>query len=363
VIAPTTGDYQIGFRSTTAFHLWLDDQLIGESRNSDPAKSRSRSIRLEGGHSYAIKVECSQRAVPGLAKLVWHEPDDKKDYEDVVKQADLIIAVLGLTSELEGEEMPIKIEGFAGGDRTSTDLPHAQQALLEDLAASGKPVIAVLMNGSALSVNWADQHVPAILEAWYPGEEGGTAVAEALAGDFSPAGRLPLTFYKSADQLPPFEEYDMKGRTYRYFTGEPLYPFGYGLSYTSFEYSNLSFSKPSLAANDDLVASVDVKNTGKMASDEVVQVYLTHAGVNGAPLRSLAGFQRVHVDVGVTEHVQIKVPNRNLSIVDPDGNRKIVPGEVQVWVGGGQPLIVQAHGNANGLTGRVKIEGEATLAK
>jgi beta-glucosidase len=361
--APTTGDYQIGFTSTAAFHFWVDDQLIGESRNSDPAKSRSRSIHLEAGHSYAIKIECSQRAAPGVARLVWHEPGAGKNYENVVKQADLVIAVLGLTSELEGEEMPIKVEGFAGGDRTNTDLPRAQQALLEDLAASGKPVIVVLMNGSALSVNWADQHVPAILEAWYPGEEGGTAVAEALAGDFSPAGRLPLTFYKSVDQLPPFDDYNMKGRTYRYFTGEPLYPFGYGLSYTSFEYSNLTFNKPSFAADDALVASVDVKNIGKMASDEVVQLYLTHAGLSGAALRSLAGFQRVHVNVGATEHVQIKVPNRNLSIVDSDGNRKIVPGEVQVWVGGTQPLLQQAHMGAHGVSGQVKIEGEATLAK
>src|SRR5262249_30266582 len=155
------------------------------------------------------------------------------------------------------------------------DLPQAQTELLKSLVGSGKPVVLVLMNGSALSVNWADEHVKAILEAWYPGEEGGTAVAQALAGDFSPGGRLPLTFYKSVDQLPPFEDYGMKGRTYRSFRGEPLYPFGYGLSYTSFEYSNLTFDKNSLGANDDLNAGVDVKNTGKMAGDEVVELYLT----------------------------------------------------------------------------------------
>src|SRR5438445_13864623 len=168
--------------------------------------------------------------------------------------------------------MPINAEGFSGGDRTSLDLPHAQEHLLHELVASGKPVVLVLMNGSALAVNWADQHVPAILEAWYPGQEGGTAVAEALAGDFSPGGKLPLTFYKSVDQIPAFEDYNMHGRTYRYFTGEPLYPFGYGLSYTTFEYSNLSFDTSSVGANDDLTASVEVKNTGSVASDEVVQV-------------------------------------------------------------------------------------------
>jgi len=261
------------------------------------------------------------------------------------------------------------------------ELPRAQQQLLQDLVASGKPLVLVLMNGSALGVNWADQHVPAILEAWYPGEEGGTAVAEALAGDFSPGGRLPLTFYKSVDQLPPFDDYNMKGRTYRYFAGEPLYPFGYGLSYTNFEYSNLSFDKNSLEAKEDLGVSVYVKNTGKIGGDEVVQVYLSHPGVKGAPIRSLAGFRRVHLDPGETQKVEIKVPNRNLSIVEDagtttrrralskintnssGGTRKIVAGEVQVWVGGGQPVGREGLPKAAGLSASVKITGDAVLPK
>jgi beta-glucosidase len=320
-----------------------------------------KTVHLEAGHPYPIKIECSQEGSAGLARLVWHEPGDKKDYTDAVQQADLIVAVLGLAGELEGEEMPINVEGFSGGDRTSLDIPKAQRDLLQDLVASGKPLVLVLMNGSALSVNWADQHVKAILEAWYPGEEGGTAVAQALAGDFSPGGRLPLTFYKSVDQLPPFEDYDMKGRTYRYFNGEPLYPFGYGLSYTSFEYSNLSFDKNSIAANDDLTVNVDVKNTGKMAGDEVAEVYLTHSGVDGAPLRALAGFRRVHVEPGATEHVRVTISNRQLSVVDPDGTRKIAPGELQVWVGGGQPVTREGLPKPAGISGTVKIEGDATL--
>src|SRR5581483_3044252 len=239
----STGDYEIGFTGTDAFHFWLDDQLIGQSNYSDTSKTRLKTVHLEAGHPYTVKIECSQQGSAGLAKLVWHEPGEKKDYTDAVQKADVIVAVLGLAGELEGEEMPIHIEGFSGGDRTSLDLPRAQRELLEDLVASGKPVVLVLMNGSALGVNWADQHAGAILEAWYPGEEGGRAVAEALAGDFSPGGKFPLTFYKSVDQIPAFDDYNMKGRTYRYFTGEPLYPFGYGLSYTRFEYSNLSFDK------------------------------------------------------------------------------------------------------------------------
>ena len=358
-----TGDYQIGFTGTDAFHIWLEDQLIGESQYSDTSKTRLKTVHLEAGHAYPLKVECSQQGSSGLARLVWHEPGDKKDYTDAMSKADAIVAVLGLAGELEGEEMPINVEGFSGGDRTSLDLPKAQRDLLQDLVASGKPVIVVLMNGSALAVNWADEHAKAILEAWYPGEEGGTAVAEALAGDFSPGGKLPLTFYKSVDQLPAFDDYNMKGRTYRYFSGEPLYPFGSGLSYTNFEYSNLSFDKPSLGATDDLTVSVDLKDAGKMAGDEVVQVYLTHTAVDGAPQRELAGFKRVHLGGGQSQTVRIEVPNRQLSVVDTDGTRKIVPGELQVWVGGGQPVAREGLPKSAGVAGSVKIAGESVLPK
>jgi beta-glucosidase len=378
---PLTGDYEIGFTGTDAFHFWLDDKLVGESWYSDTGKTRLQTLHLESGHSYSIKIECSQEGSAGLAKLVWHAPRGRENYTDIVRKADLIIAVMGLAGELEGEEMPIHIEGFSGGDRTSLDLPRAQEQLLEKLVATGKPVVLVLMNGSALSVNWADQHVGAILEAWYPGEEGGTAVAEAIAGDFSPSGKLPLTFYKSVNQIPAFENYDMKGRTYRYFTGEPLYPFGYGLSYTNFEYSNLSFDKSSVRAKDDVSASVDVRNSGSVASDEVVQVYLTHPGVQGAPIRALGGFKRVHLDPGETRKVQITIPNRNLGVVDhmtrrghcrffkcvdsisQGGTRKIVAGQVQVWIGGGQPVTRDGLPKTAGLAGSFKITSQAVLPK
>jgi beta-glucosidase len=357
---PATGDYLIGFTGTDAFHVWLDNQLIGESWSSDTSKTRIKPLHLEAGHAYALRIECSQDGASGLAKLVWHRPGEASDYEEVVKKADLVIAVLGLAGELEGEEMPISIPGFAGGDRTSIDLPQAQEQLLRNVVASGKPVVLVLMNGSALGVNWADQHVPAIVEAWYPGEEGGTAVAEALAGDFSPSGRLPLTFYKSVDQIPAFDDYNMKGRTYRYFTREPLYPFGYGLSYTNFDYSNLSFDKNAVGAKDDLVTSVDVKNAGSMASDEVVEIYLTHPNAKGAPLRALAGFKRVHLEAGETQKVQITIPNRNLSFVDGAGVRRINAGTVQVWAGGGQPVSRQGL-KPVGVSGSFKMSGSATL--
>jgi beta-glucosidase len=253
------------------------------------------------------------------------------------KKADVVIAVVGITSDLEGEEMNVQMEGFQGGDRTSLDLPREEENLLEALHATGKALIVVLMNGSALSVNWANQHANAILEAWYAGEEGGAAIAQTLAGVNNPSGRLPVTFYTGIDQLPPFEDYSMSHRTYRYFTGKPLYPFGYGLSYSSFAYSNLKLSSHHLQAGDSLKVNVDVKNTSGREGAEVVELYLNFPKLPGAPVRALRGFTRVHVGAGELEHVSLTLDARDLSHVDPEGNRIIVPGSYTLSIGGGQP--------------------------
>ena len=233
------------------------------------------------------------KAGPVQAQLIWAKYDPKPSPAaiEAAKNADVVVAVMGITSELEGEEMPVSEEGFKGGDRTSIDLPKPEQELLEAVAAAGKPVVLVLANGSALAVNWAQEHVNAILESWYAGEEGGAAVAETLSGKNNPAGRLPVTFYTGIDQLPPFEDYAMKGRTYRYFEGKPLYPFGYGLSYTTFSYSGLTLPKKALKAGDPLTAEVTVTNTGKREGDEVVQLYLSFPNVAGAPIARLARVQ------------------------------------------------------------------------
>ena len=215
-----------------------------------------------------------------------------------------MIAVVGITSELEGEEMPINEEGFAGGDRTSLDLPKPEEDLVEAVAATGKPLIVVLMNGSALSVNWAKDHANAILESWYAGEEGGAAIAETISGKNNPAGRLPVTFYTGVNQLPPFEDYAMKNRTYRYFDGTPLYPFGYGLSYTTFSFSDLKLSTSSLNAGDPLNVEATVTNKGKIPGDEVAELYLSFPKVPGAPNIALRGFQRVHLDPGASQKLQ-----------------------------------------------------------
>jgi beta-glucosidase len=280
---------------------------------------------------------------------------------EAARKADLVVMVAGLSPHIEGEEMKVNAPGFSGGDRTSLDLPAPQRKLLERVQATGKPTVLVLMNGSALAVDWADQNVPAIVEAWYPGGEGGTAVAQLLAGDFSPGGRLPVTFYRSVEQLPPFDDYSMSKRTYRYFAGEPLYPFGYGLSYTSFSYANPHVGKAGIAATEDVTISADVTNSGERAGDEVVQLYLTHPGVPGAPLRALRGFQRIHLDKGEKQSVSFTLHPRDLSIVDESGKHRIVPGRVEVWIGGGQPVTRRGLAPTAGLKSELSITSGAVL--
>src|SRR6202451_1213786 len=228
-------------------------------------------MHLAHGHAYNVKIEYFQAVRSAEARFIWSPPDQaEREAVEAARNADVVIVAMGLSARIEGEEMKVDADGFAGGDRTKIDLPAPEEKLLEKIHAAGKPVVLVLMNGSALSINWADANLPAILEAWYPGEEGGTAVAGAIAGDFSPAGRLPVTFYKSVDQLPPFEDYSMAKRTYRYFDGEPLYPFGYGLSYTSFSYKNPRVDHAEVSAKEGVTISVDVVNTGAQAGDGVV---------------------------------------------------------------------------------------------
>jgi beta-glucosidase len=286
--------------------------------------------------------------------------DDRKAL-DAARAADLVVVVLGLSANVEGEEMKVEAAGFAGGDRTSIDLPAPQQQLLERIHALGKPTVLVLMNGSALAINWADTHVAAILDAWYPGEEGGTALAEAIAGDFSPAGRLPVTFYRSVAQLPAFEDYSMRGRTYRYFGGEALYPFGYGLSYTTFSYRNGHADRGEISASQSVTVSADVTNAGAVAGDEVVQLYLSRPGVAGEPLRALRGFSRIHLERGQTQTVQFVLRDRDLDVVDAEGRHRIVAGKVEVWIGGGQPVARAGLTRAAGAQTHFTITNSATL--
>ena len=251
------------------------------------------------------------------------------------RQADVVVLFLGLTARLEGEEMRVEIEGFRGGDRTSLDLPAAQEHLLERIVALGKPTVLVLMSGSALGVNWAQDHVPAIVEAWYPGQAAGTAIADVLFGDYNPAGRLPVTFYRSVDDLPPFDDYRMAGRTYRFFAGAPLYPFGHGLSYTTFTYKNLRTSAATLAAEGTVTVSVDITNTGKRSGDEVVQLYVQHLGsAVERPKKDLRGYARITLRPGETRTVELPLRASSLAYWNAAAHRWVVEDEpVRIQVG------------------------------
>ena len=341
-LVPTeTGDYNLGVRAQgMAANVTLDGKPVAQEFMMTGMQAKVGRVHLEQGKQVAIHVGYA-RTEPGPVRLelIWSRSDRTPSPEAVssARNADVVVAVLGITSELEGEEMAVSEEGFKGGDRTSLDLPRPEQDLLEVLASAGKPVVLVLSNGSALAVNWADKHVNAILDSWYPGEEGGTAIAQTLSGTNNPGGRLPVTFYTGVGQLPPFEEYAMKGRTYRYFEGKPLYPFGYGLSYTTFAYKELSLPKSAINAGDRLTAEVTVTNTGKLEGDEVAQLYLSFPKVAGAPLRALRGFQRVHLKPGESQRVRFELQDRDLSMVTEAGQPIIAEGKYSVSIGGGQP--------------------------
>ena len=321
---PVSGQYQLGATGLNAYEVYLNGHLLVERDNVHERGYEYRPVDLEAGKLYPIRVDFHEVHGDADIRLVWAPPH--KSYADpavqLARQADVVVMCLGLSPRLEGEEMPVQVEGFRGGDRVTLGLPQVQEALLERVAALGKPVVLVLLNGSALAVNWAKAHVPAIVELWYPGQAGGTALADVLFGDYNPGGRLPVTLYKSVDQLPPFDDYSMKGRTYRYFEGEPLYPFGYGLSYTTFAYSNLEVPAEAHVGTP-IKISVNVENTGKRAGDEVVQLYTKHPGV----VRELQGFERVSLNPGERRTVDFTVTRAD-------------PGDIQIAVGG---LVKPCH--------------------
>lgn len=340
-----SGIYQLGFISTCNTKLFLDDSLLAKTvyhfrdEYGDPRLRKSVPLKLEAGKKYRIKIEAVESYADAQVQLVWAAPKPglKEEAINIAKQADVVVMCMGLTPRMEGEEMDIQISGFRGGDRTSIDLPAAQQQLIREIQSLGKPVVLVLLNGSAMALNYEKANIPAIIEAWYPGQSAGTALADVLFGDYNPAGRLPVTFYKSVKDLPPFDNYDMKGRTYKYFTGEVEYPFGYGLSYTSFQYDNLKTASE-IKPRDSLQISITVKNTGKLAGDEVVQVYVSaKEATTPVPLRSLAGFKRIHLQAGESRELKMTLRPDAFAIFSADGKKEILPGKFEVYAGGMQP--------------------------
>ncbi|MDR3189101.1 MAG: glycoside hydrolase family 3 C-terminal domain-containing protein, partial [Prevotellaceae bacterium] len=306
LVPPVTGSYAIGGEAFRGFKLYFEEELLLQ-RSSEHHPGKEYEVRtLEAGKPYRIRMEYAQQNTEyALARLLWEKPQPSLAQEAVALagQSDVVVLCMGLSPLLEGEEMKVKVEGFAGGDRLDIKLPAVQTELMREIYALGKPTVLVLLSGSAVAFGWEAEHIPAILEAWYPGQAGGAAIADVLFGDYNPAGRLPVTFYASVAQLPAFDSYDMAGRTYRYFEGKPLYEFGYGLSYTQFEYKNLQ-APAAVKVGDNIAVSVEVTNTGKYDGDEVVQLYVAHEDAKRrVPIRSLQGFRRVHIKAGETKTV------------------------------------------------------------
>lgn len=355
LVPPVSGTYRIGVNGFSEYRLYLDGQRILSYKGIHLPILDSREVYLEAGRFYSLRLEYISKGLDPQVQLLWSPPN--MDYAaralEIAQKADVIIAVMGLSPMLEGEEMPVDVDGFVGGDRTDIGLPAPQEKLLRQLHDLGKPIVLVLLSGSALAVNWAAEHIPAILQAWYPGEMGGEAIADVLFGDYNPGGRLPVTFYRSVDDLPPFEDYRMEGRTYRYFRGEPLFPFGYGLSYTTFALENLRIVPGKVETGSEVTVSVDVVNTGPRAGDEVVQIYVRHrTAPEPRPLQELKGFQRLHLRPGERKTVVFTLHTHQLGLYDESGHYVVWPGPIDVMVG---------HSSRDlPLAGTVEIVGEPT---
>lgn len=349
LLPPVTGRYELSLGTNDGGRVYLDGKLIIDAwQSAERLQSHSAWVNLEAGKAYQLKVEYFEEARDAEVRLGWRLPGAQSPREEALAAAqasDVVIFVGGLTGDVEGEEMKVSYPGFAGGDRTDLRLPASQQQLLEALYATGKPVVLVLTSGSALAVDWADKKLPAILLAWYPGQRGGTAVADALFGDTNPAGRLPVTFYKADEKLPDFDDYQMAGRTYRYFKGKPLYPFGYGLSYTQFRYSQMQINHTKASGDQPVKVTVRVKNSGKLAGDEVVQLYVrplktAHGRVN----KELRGFQRVHLQPGEARELAFElIPGRDMTYYDESARAyRVDTGKYQVQLGASSADIRQA---------------------
>lgn len=337
LIADRSGTFMLGVTVDDGFRLFIDGAIFLEEWKNGGERSFGKEIAFKAGEEHDIRLEYYEHGGDAVARLGWGstEIDPLAEAIAAAKDCEQIIAVLGLSPQLEGEEMSVRLKGFSGGDRTDLELPGPQARLLEALMALGKPTVLVLLNGSALSVRWAQQYVPAIVEAWYPGQQGGNAVADVIFGNYNPAGRLPVTFSNSVKDLPPFEEYAMKGRTYRYFKGTPLYPFGHGLSYTRFDYRKVDVSKRTVSPRDTIHVGITIANTGDSDGDEVLQVYVRYVSQSDRdPLKSLKAFARVHLKQGKEQHVRIPLATMDLKQYDEAiDDYAVKPGSYEILIG------------------------------
>ncbi|HWU51061.1 MAG TPA: glycoside hydrolase family 3 C-terminal domain-containing protein [Asticcacaulis sp.] len=355
ITPPAPGLYTLDFRGRSVgadkmanVHIWIDGKLLADDASQ---------LTFADTQPHTVRIDYVRAKEDRASSFDWIAPSDALRAEAVAaaKAGDTVVALVGLSPDLEGEEMKVDYPGFHGGDRTNLALPQAQQQMLEAVKATGKPLIVVYMTGGEISDPWVEQNADAILQAWYPGVMGGQAIANTLTGQNNPSGRLPYTLYADISELPPFEDYGMQGRTYRYFDGKVLHPFGQGLSYTSFAYSSPSLSAPSIKAGDSVTTSVQVSNTGARDGEEVVELYVKRPGAAGHP--ALAGFTRVRLTAGESRTVTLPLDARALSQVDQNGDRKVVAGDYEISLGGGQP------GYAQTVSAVLTITGEADLPK
>ena len=338
--APVSGEYEIGMNACNNVRFYFDDSARFSFGHPHAPSQKTISVHLNKDEFYPIKVEYFSYGNDPQAHLLWSVPgeDYEKEAIEIGADADAIIMVMGLSPFLEGEEMPIHVEGFSGGDRTDIKLPATQSDLIQKIKKLGKPSILVLLGGSAVSDIWAAENIDAILHAWYPGEFGGTAIADVLFGDYSPSGKLPVTFYKSVNDIPDFNDYSMKGRTYKYFEGKPLFPFGHGLSYTTFLYDNLTLSAKEVDPENKIFIKVNIRNSGNSKGSDVVQLYIKDLDASvPIPNISLEGFKKIDLQPGEQSTVEFEISPKQFAVVDSDGKYYLEPGDFDIYIGGEQP--------------------------
>ena len=343
IVPPVSGEYALGGEGMNGFSIFLEDSLLVRFRNVHHALKRYQFVELEAKKAYSIHIDYYEEHGDASMKLLWSVPGKNLEKEalEAAGKADAVILFMGLSPRLEGEEMGIRLEGFHRGDRTDIQLPEIQQNLIKKIYSLKKPTVLVLLSGSALAVNWEHDNLPAIIEAWYGGQAAGTAIADVIFGDYNPAGKLPVTFYKSVNDIPPFTDYSMAGKTYRYFNKEPLYTFGYGLSYTTFEYSEPVLEKNEIGVNEIVIVSTQVKNTGKMSGEEVVQLYIKDDESSVLrPLRELKGFTRIKLEPGETKTIEFEITPKELEFYDiAKGEYIVEPGTFTLFIGSSSRLI------------------------
>lgn len=324
LVAKVTGSYLFSLKKSGASRLFIEDKLHIEGENE------SATLDLEAGKTYQIKVEYGCQTGKTYCAFSWKTPDKKatdmfQAEKNLARKSDVAIVVLGINKSIEME----------GRDRTTLDLPADQQQFIQDIYKANPKTVVVLVAGSSLAINWIQENVPAVVNAWYPGEQGGNAIADVLFGDYNPAGRLPLTWYQSTNDLPAFDDYEVfNGRTYMYFAGKPIYPFGFGLSYTNFGYSNILLDKTTIQRNDTISISADIQNNGKSDGDEVVQLYVQQRSENlKLPQKQLKAFQRINLKKGGTKTVRFQLSRKDLSFWNEKNEFVLEPGEIKILIG------------------------------